>query len=742
MAEVTALRNNALPMPIYGQPFSVVLPILDADGDLVTGATGDSEISKNGDTFADCTNEATEIGSTGMYYLTLTGTEMTADVVAIQTKSSGKTTPIVLYPAKLPVIRTGTVGANAADGTTVQLDSSAVAVDDFYNGCPVAVVIDSVTEIRIISDYVGSTKVCSVSPSFNTAPDNNDTFTVYQPWGRMVVQAHVTSLADSVISAAKFASNALDAVWSTTTRLLTAGTNIVLAKGTGVTGFNDLSAAAVNAEVDTAISDVGLTTTITGRIDAAVSTRASQTSVDTIDDFLDTEVAAIKAKTDNLPSDPADASDIAAAFTSLNTKVDTIDDFLDTEIAAIKAKTDGLPSDPADASDIAASFSSLNTKIDTIDDFLDTEIAAIKAKTDGLPSDPADASVVAGLIDALPTAAEIVDAVWDAPITNHLDSGSTGAALNAAGSAGDPWTTPLPGAYGAGTAGYIVGENLDAPVSGVSGGGGLDAAGVRAAVGLASANLDTQLAAIDDAVDTEVAAIKAKTDLIPSDPADASDIAAAFSTVNSTLSTISGKIDTVDDLLDTEVAAIKTVVDAVKLKTDNLPSDPADESSIQAAISAVSAKVDTVDDFLDTEIAAIKAKTDALPADPADESNVLAAISAVSTKVDTVDDFLDTEIAAIKAKTDNLPASPAAVGSAMTLTSAYDFAKGTVAMLESYAANGAAPTPAQAMMAIHQMLMHFEIAGTNITVKRLDGSTNAFVVALNDDTNPSAAARA
>ncbi len=35
--------------------------------------------------------------------------------------------------------------------------------------------------------------------------------------------------------------------------------------------------------------------------------------------------------------------------------------------------------------------------------------------------------------------------------------------------------------------------------------GGLDAAGVRAAVGLATANLDTQLAAIDDYVDTEVA---------------------------------------------------------------------------------------------------------------------------------------------------------------------------------------------------------------------------------------------
>jgi hypothetical protein len=44
-------------------------------------------------------------------------------------------------------------------------------------------------------------------------------------------------------------------VWSVATRILTAGTNIVLAKGVGVTGFNDLSAAQVNTEADTALSD-------------------------------------------------------------------------------------------------------------------------------------------------------------------------------------------------------------------------------------------------------------------------------------------------------------------------------------------------------------------------------------------------------------------------------------------------------------------------------------------------------
>src|SRR3989337_1635976 len=45
-----------------------------------------------------------------------------------------------------------------------------------------------------------------------------------------------------------------DKVWGTAARVLTAGTNIALAKGTGVTGFNDLSAADVNAEVDTALN--------------------------------------------------------------------------------------------------------------------------------------------------------------------------------------------------------------------------------------------------------------------------------------------------------------------------------------------------------------------------------------------------------------------------------------------------------------------------------------------------------
>jgi hypothetical protein len=165
-------------------------------------------------------------------------------------------------------------------------------------------------------------------------------------------------------------------------------------------------------------------------------------------------------------------------------------------------------------------------------------ITAAAIATDAIGSAELAASAITEIQAGLSTltAAQAADAVWDETLADHLAAGSTGNALNAAGAAGDPWTTAIPGAYGAGTAGNIVGNRLDVAVSSrlatagytappsvgaiadqvwdealadhqgvgstgealdaASAGGGLDAAGVRAAVGLASANLDTQLSGI------------------------------------------------------------------------------------------------------------------------------------------------------------------------------------------------------------------------------------------------------
>jgi hypothetical protein len=78
----------------------------------------------------------------------------------------------------------------------------------------------------------------------------------------------------------------------------------------------------------------------------------------------------------------------------------------------------------------------------------------------------------------------------------------------------------------------------------------------------------------------------------------------------------------------------------------------------------------------------------------------------------------------------------------VALTTAYDFAKGTVAVTESYAADGAAPTPVQALMLIQQAVTEFSIVGTTVTWKKLDGSTTAGTGTLNDATNPTAITRA
>lgn len=117
-------------------------------------------------------------------------------------------------------------------------------------------------------------------------------------------------------------------------------------------------------------------------------------------------------------------------------------------------------------------------------------------------------------------------------------------------------------------------------------------------------------------------------------------------------------------------------------------------------------------------------------------------INAIISSLVTIDDFLDTEVAAIKAKTDNLPASPAAVGSAMTLTSAYDFAKGTVAMTEGYAADGSTATPSQMFYMLWSLMAEKSISSTTLTAKKLDGSTSAMTFTLSDATSPVSITRA
>jgi hypothetical protein len=220
---------------------------------------------------------------------------------------------------------------------------------------------------------------------------------------------------------------------------------------------------------------------------------------------------------------------------------------------------------------LSAALTTANSIGKRIVDNLDAAITS-RLSSGGYTAPPAAATISAAVVDqalsghttagtvgkalsdagAAADPAAIAAAVWDEPIADHLDAGSTGESLNAAGSAGDPWTTALPGAYGSGSAGKIVGDNLNAKVGDV----------------------------------------KTKTDNLPSDPADESLIISATDAIMSRLGAPAGASVSAD------VAAAKSDTAAIKTKTDNLPADPADASDIATAFAAVPTANENADALL------------------------------------------------------------------------------------------------------------------------------------------------
>jgi len=280
-----------------------------------------------------------------------------------------------------------------------------------------------------------------------------------------------------------------------------------------------------------------------------------------------------------------------------------------------------------------------------------------------------------------PTAAAISDAVWDELLSGHAISGSTGEALSAAGTAGDPWTTALPGAYGAGTAGKIIGDNVNATVSSR----------------MAETSINTTAGAIDNV--TLVATTTTNSDMRGTDSAA---LASALTTAQNDLDIITG-------------------ASGVNLLT-------ATQATIDAG--ATAASIAALNDIAATDIVSAGAIT---------------TLTGAVVNVDLVDtcttntDMRGTNSALLAASI-NLTAG--AVDTVTTVTNQVSVADIlTTQMTEAYAADGVAPTLAQALFLIQQTIGDFAIAGTTITTKKLDGSTTAATYTLDDGTNPTSRTR-
>jgi hypothetical protein len=116
---------------------------------------------------------------------------------------------------------------------------------------------------------------------------------------------------------------------------------------------------------------------------------------------VETTIAAISAKTTNLPTDPADASVVAGLIAAVETKVDTVDTVVDAilvDTAEIGAAGAGLTA-LASAANLA-----------TVAGYLDTEIAAVLADTNELQTDWANGGRLDLLIDAIKAKTDLVPA--------------------------------------------------------------------------------------------------------------------------------------------------------------------------------------------------------------------------------------------------------------------------------------------------------------------------------------------
>lgn len=188
--------------PLKNSAFTVMFPIYDADGDLVTGATSpDSEVSIDGGTFADVSpGEAVEVATaSGVYKLALAAGEMNGDIIATITKSgNGKTAVNVMYTVTRQLID---LAYPATSGRSLVVESDGVAhadVKEWLGVAPLALTSQRVE--TLVGAMAGD--VVTAAAIANGAIDAA-TFAA----GAI----NAAAIADAAIDAATFASGAIDA---------------------------------------------------------------------------------------------------------------------------------------------------------------------------------------------------------------------------------------------------------------------------------------------------------------------------------------------------------------------------------------------------------------------------------------------------------------------------------------------------------------------------------------------------
>jgi hypothetical protein len=522
----------------------------------LTIANTDINIWKAGGTSVAAKNSggATEIGTTGRYYAVFDATDTdTLGSMIIDVKVAG-----ALYMRLEAAVLTANVydswfGADVQDVSVTQIAGSAVDAATPQLGVNVVNWKGSAAAAMTGDAYARLGAPAGASVSADVAAMKVDTAAI-------LVDTAVIGALGAGLTAIPW-----NAAWDAEVQSEVTDALNAYDPPTKTEMDTGLDALPTAAEVKTAIEAAG------GHLALILEDTGTTlpSSLSAISGYIDTEVASILAAVD---------TEVAAILADTNElQTDLVNGGrLDLLIDAIKAKTDVIPASPATEGTLT-----------TVAGYLDTEIAAILADTNELQTDwanggrldlildAASAPTAAAVADAVwdevlhtdhevagsasvllqgataPSSADVADAVWNELVADHSGVGSAGAALAAAGGTGDPWSTALPGSYGAGTAGKIIGDNINAPV------------------GTVDTVADNILTMLTDIHNTDLPAVKTDTGNL---------------------------ITQVGDVHATDLPAVKTVVDAIKTVVDNVHDTdlPAVKSDTAAILTDTGTTLDTL----------------------------------------------------------------------------------------------------------------------------------------------------
>jgi hypothetical protein len=356
-----------------------------------------------------------------------------------------------------------------------------------------------------------------------------------------------------------------------------------------------------------------------------------------------------------------------------------------------------------------------------------------------------------------PTAATIADAVWDEASGDHLAAGSTGAALNAAGSAGDPWTTTLPGAYSGSQAGKMLadiltdtGTTLQAELDGIQADTediqsrlptALVSGRIDASVGAMQPNVLTASALATDAV-TEIQSGLATTANVAAVETDTQDIQSRLPAA-----LVSGRIDaSVGAMASGVLTAAALATDAVGEIADGVWDEPYSGHTTAGSFGKLLDTLRKANYVTEGSVAAGGTPTATvfrtnltepsgtfdnqtllfISGDLAGESAPIEAYSVTNGQITLGDSLTQAPTAADEFVI--LPDHVHPIG---------EIADGVLTrqMTEAYRAAGVAPTLAQSLFELIAQMGDRDIVGQTLTLHKLDG-TAAKTFSLNDANNP------